>query len=104
MRPFSYDTAGNLEQAVRLGALTGQGQADANTQFLAGGTTLVDLMRLDVLRPHRVVNIGGLHTVCSGGSYGCGIVVAICCGLWQCLDCRGKGRGKVVCCNWVDAE
>jgi xanthine dehydrogenase YagS FAD-binding subunit len=61
MRPFSYDTAGNLEQAVRLGALTGQGQADANTQFLAGGTTLVDLMRLDVLRPHRVVNIGGLH-------------------------------------------
>jgi xanthine dehydrogenase YagS FAD-binding subunit len=61
MRPFAFETAGNLTQAIRLGADTGQGQTDANTQFLAGGTTLVDLMRLDVLRPHRVVNLGALR-------------------------------------------
>jgi xanthine dehydrogenase YagS FAD-binding subunit len=60
VRPFAYDAAANLAQAVRLGAATGQGQTDASTQFLAGGTTLVDLMRLDVLRPHRVVNLAAL--------------------------------------------
>jgi xanthine dehydrogenase YagS FAD-binding subunit len=33
---------------------------DAPVQFLAGGTTLIDLMKLDVLRPARVVDLGGL--------------------------------------------
>jgi xanthine dehydrogenase YagS FAD-binding subunit len=36
---------------------TGQGQTDAKVAFLAGGTTLIDLMKLDVLRPERVVDI-----------------------------------------------
>jgi xanthine dehydrogenase YagS FAD-binding subunit len=60
MRPFSYDRAADLGEAARLGADTGQGQIDAGTQFLAGGTTLIDLMKLDVLRPRRVVDITGL--------------------------------------------
>jgi len=60
MRPFSYDRAGDLAEAARLGAETRQGQIDARTQFLAGGTTLIDLMKLDVLRPGRVVDITGL--------------------------------------------
>jgi xanthine dehydrogenase YagS FAD-binding subunit len=61
MRPFSLNAAGDLPQAARLGAGTGQGQTDASTQFLAGGTTLVDLMRLDVLRPQQVVSLGALR-------------------------------------------
>jgi xanthine dehydrogenase YagS FAD-binding subunit len=60
MRPFVYERAVDLAQASRLGAGTGQGQTDTQVQFLAGGTTLIDLMKLDVLRPSRVVDIGGL--------------------------------------------
>jgi xanthine dehydrogenase YagS FAD-binding subunit len=57
MRPFAYERAADLSNAVHLGASTGQGQADARVQFLAGGTTLVDLMKLDVLTPERVVDL-----------------------------------------------
>jgi xanthine dehydrogenase YagS FAD-binding subunit len=59
MRPFVYERAIDLANASRLGGNTGQGQVDAPTQFLAGGTTLIDLMKLDVLRPSRVVDISG---------------------------------------------
>ena len=38
-------------------ARTAQGESDATVQFLAGGTTLIDLMKLDVLRPEQVVDI-----------------------------------------------
>ncbi len=55
MRPFTYDRAEDVTLAAR--AHTGQGQTDAPVQFLAGGTTLLDLMKLDVLRPDRVVDI-----------------------------------------------
>jgi xanthine dehydrogenase YagS FAD-binding subunit len=60
MRAFSYSRANDLTQAVDLGSATGQGAVDAPVQFLAGGTTLIDLMKLDVLRPARLVDIGGL--------------------------------------------
>lgn len=60
MRPFSFERATDLTQACRLASATGQGQTDAPTQFLAGGTTLIDLMKLDVLRPTTVVDLGGL--------------------------------------------
>ncbi|MBV9511377.1 MAG: xanthine dehydrogenase family protein subunit M [Caulobacteraceae bacterium] len=55
MRPFAYDRAGDLAVAARC--RTAQGQTDAQVQFLAGGTTLIDLMKLDVLRPERVVDL-----------------------------------------------
>lgn len=60
MRPFAFHHADSASQAFRLGSGTGQGQVDASVQFLAGGTTLIDLMKLDVLRPQRVVNIDAL--------------------------------------------
>ena len=53
MRPFRYDRAGTAAQAASAGTQTGQGQTDAPVQFLAGGTTLYDLMKLDVLTPNR---------------------------------------------------
>jgi xanthine dehydrogenase YagS FAD-binding subunit len=61
MRPFAYERADDLIAARRLGGDTGQGQIDATVQFLAGGTTLIDLMKLDVLRPERVVDISPLR-------------------------------------------
>jgi xanthine dehydrogenase YagS FAD-binding subunit len=58
MRPFSYERATDAALATRYA--TAQGQTDAKVQFLAGGTTLIDLMKLDVLRPERVVDITAL--------------------------------------------
>ncbi|HEY3599316.1 MAG TPA: xanthine dehydrogenase family protein subunit M [Paraburkholderia sp.] len=51
MRSFDYVRAGSVDDA-----LAARGQA-GNTVFLAGGTTLLDLMKLDVMRPARVVDI-----------------------------------------------
>lgn len=62
MRTFVFDRARDAMQASRLGLGSGQGQTDATVQFLAGGTTLIDLMKLDVLRPERVVDIGPLRS------------------------------------------
>ncbi len=53
MNPFSYLRAADETQA--LAAL-----AEPGTIALAGGTTLVDLMRLEVMRPTKVVDINGL--------------------------------------------
>src|ERR1700727_920677 len=61
MRPFAFERAMNLSQASRLGAQSGQGETDAKVQFLAGGTTLLDLMKLEVLTPQRVVDLGPAH-------------------------------------------
>ena len=56
MRAFEYERLGGVGSRFS----TGRGEADASVQFLAGGTTLVDLMKLDVLRPTRVVDINQL--------------------------------------------
>ncbi len=73
MRPFAYDRAGDVVEASRLGRDTGQGQTGASTQFLAGGTTLIDLMKLDVLRPTHLVDINPLaarHSAIEAGPEG----------------------------------
>jgi xanthine dehydrogenase YagS FAD-binding subunit len=61
MRAFEYAEARDLAEAARLGSRTGQGQTDAAAQYLAGGTTLIDLMKLDVLRPNTVVDLRALR-------------------------------------------
>jgi xanthine dehydrogenase YagS FAD-binding subunit len=53
MHPFTFMRAADEPSAIRAGA------AD-NTQLIAGGTTLVDLMRLEVMRPDALVDIRGL--------------------------------------------
>jgi xanthine dehydrogenase YagS FAD-binding subunit len=52
VRSFAYEAPSSLEEAT----------SDAGDQsaFLAGGTTLVDLMKLDVMTPSRVVDINQL--------------------------------------------
>jgi len=51
MRSFDYTRASSVDAAIAAHA---QG---SGTVFLAGGTTLLDLMKLDVMRPARVVDI-----------------------------------------------
>jgi xanthine dehydrogenase YagS FAD-binding subunit len=62
MQPFTFELAADLPHASRVGGGTGQGQTDSVAQFLAGGTTLIDLMKLDVLRPQRLVDLGPLRS------------------------------------------
>lgn len=54
MRSFTYARASSPDAA--LAAF----QDDRPTSFLAGGTTLIDLMKLDVMRPERVIDITAL--------------------------------------------
>jgi xanthine dehydrogenase YagS FAD-binding subunit len=56
MTPFAYHRAETPADALR-----GIAAADRGTRLLAGGTTLYDLMKLDVERPARVVDINALR-------------------------------------------
>ena len=61
MRPFTFETAATTSAAVAAAASDHAGSHVADpTQFLAGGTTLIDLMTLDVMRPTRLVDINPL--------------------------------------------
>ena len=53
MRPFDYSAPTSVADALRAGSAAG-------TRFIAGGTTLVDLMKLEVETPSRVVDLGPL--------------------------------------------
>ena len=59
MRPFRFQRARDAADAVGAAASLAQPMAavEAPTQFLAGGTVLIDLMKLDVMRPARVIDI-----------------------------------------------
>ena len=48
MRPFAFTRSDEAAEAIQAGGT-----------FLAGGTTLLDLMKLDVMRPEHVVDING---------------------------------------------
>jgi xanthine dehydrogenase YagS FAD-binding subunit len=67
MRPFVYEPAttplGALQAAARgLGsANSGPSHLQSEIHFLAGGTTLIDLMKLDVMRPSVLVDINALE-------------------------------------------
>lgn len=59
MRPFGFSRAGDAAEAVQAGGA-----------YLAGGTTLLDLMKLDVMRPSQVVDINDLSRECGAIQYG----------------------------------
>ena len=52
MRPFEYVRPSEAAEAIRA-----RGVAGADTAYLAGGTTLLDLMKLDVIHPAQLVDI-----------------------------------------------
>ena len=61
MRLFVYERAVSVPDAIRaMGPDDSVASNEASRQFLAGGTTLIDLMKLDVLRPEHVVDINAL--------------------------------------------
>jgi xanthine dehydrogenase YagS FAD-binding subunit len=51
MQPFAYTAADDLQSATRLAV------ADPRARYLAGGTTLLDLMKLDVETPTQLIDI-----------------------------------------------
>jgi xanthine dehydrogenase YagS FAD-binding subunit len=55
MTPFSYTRAGDVAEAVRLGAAV-------QAKYLGGGTNLVDLLRENIERPASLVDVTGLST------------------------------------------
>jgi xanthine dehydrogenase YagS FAD-binding subunit len=54
MNNFEYARASDVAEAVRMKA------ADPTAKFIAGGTNLVDLMKYDVERPARLIDISRL--------------------------------------------
>src|ERR1700710_3274760 len=62
MRLFAYQRATDASSALQaLAAAAGNNAlTQAAIQPLAGGTTLIDLMKLDVMRPSTVVDINPL--------------------------------------------
>jgi xanthine dehydrogenase YagS FAD-binding subunit len=49
MRPFTYESLSSLKEAT--------GRAGSGYAFIAGGTTMVDLMKLEVVKPEQLVDI-----------------------------------------------
>lgn len=77
MRPFVYSRAENVEAAVRAQlAADRPGNAPsvhAPAQYVAGGTTLIDLMKLDVMRPQALTDVNALAKTQAGEiEYGTG--------------------------------
>jgi xanthine dehydrogenase YagS FAD-binding subunit len=66
MRPFQFTLAEDAKAAIlaHSAAASVQGGAiNSPAQFLAGGTTLIDLMKLDVMRPTHVIDINSLQAM-----------------------------------------
>jgi xanthine dehydrogenase YagS FAD-binding subunit len=54
VRPFTYERATSPQAAVKTAALT------PNAKFIAGGTNLLDLMKLDIEQPAHLIDISRL--------------------------------------------
>ncbi len=60
MRTFEFKRPENAVAAVAAAAQAKTAQQGANIRFVAGGTTLIDLMKLEVETPERVLDINRL--------------------------------------------
>ena len=60
MDTFRFNRAPTIDQAIQSAAQSTTAQQGAEVRFVAGGTTLIDLMKLTVERPKEVVDINGL--------------------------------------------
>jgi xanthine dehydrogenase YagS FAD-binding subunit len=70
MRPFTFSRADTVQAAVHAQMapemLPNTATVHAPNQYVAGGTTLIDLMKLDVMRPLSVTDINALERTPSG--------------------------------------
>ncbi len=66
MNSFTYTWADNVASAVREIA------TDGSAKFIAGGTNLIDLMKENVMRPSRLIDISrlALHQISPGSGAG----------------------------------
>ena len=65
MRPFAFSRALSTDDAVKEGS-------QEDLRFIAGGTNLLDLMKYDVERPKKLIDInriplGGIEEIEGGG-------------------------------------
>jgi xanthine dehydrogenase YagS FAD-binding subunit len=72
MRTFEFLRPADAAAAIAAASLSPTAQQGASVRFLAGGTTLLDLMKLGVEAPDRVVDInrlglGGIEREADGG-------------------------------------
>ncbi len=61
MRPFAYEAPTDAASAVALASVPASEHATAPVQYKGGGTTLIDLMKLDVMQPVTVVDITAIR-------------------------------------------
>ncbi|HZP77705.1 MAG TPA: xanthine dehydrogenase family protein subunit M [Pseudolabrys sp.] len=64
MRPFQYERIADAHAAVQAGMTAASPAKEPSVltpvQYLAGGTNLIDMMKLDIMRPQRLVDINAL--------------------------------------------
>lgn len=60
MQTFAFNRASSADQAIRLAAASQTAQQGATVRFIAGGTTLTDLMKLGVEQPQQLIDINHL--------------------------------------------
>ena len=57
MKTFVLTRAGNSAEAIETAAKATTAQQGADIRFIAGGTTLLDLMKLNVEQPQTLIDI-----------------------------------------------
>lgn len=60
MKLFAYSKQNDADSAIKEGGLAKTVQQGCDVRFIAGGTTLVDLMKLNVETPDKLIDITGL--------------------------------------------
>jgi|SRR5262249_47253494 len=61
MRPFTYTQIDEVDKAETAIGPNRVPPPMAATQFLAGGTTILDLMKLDMMHPSTLLDVNGLQ-------------------------------------------
>jgi xanthine dehydrogenase YagS FAD-binding subunit len=72
MHTFEFTRPCNLTSAATAAASANTAQQGAEIRFIAGGTTLIDLMKLNVEQPHTLIDLnrlplGDVETLPDGG-------------------------------------
>ncbi len=60
MKLFAYSKSSEVSDAIKRGASSDTAQQGANIRYVAGGTTILDLMKLGVESPDNLVDISRL--------------------------------------------
>ena len=72
MHTFEFTRPADITSASAAAALANTAQQGAEVRFIAGGTTLIDLMKLNVEQPHTLIDLnrlplGEVETLPDGG-------------------------------------